>query len=156
MKRFVLVLLALSLVPASLAAAPRPVCQHVDGAGPWPQILVDGETVSLAEARRVVAAFRKSWRGQAMKKGGPVARATAPCMRGDRDYSVSRVAGAAAVARVPSGKLLSGQAEALAGEAWVWEVQFGGASSRLPPSGSFGGFLSADLKTIVIVHWPEG
>ena len=127
-------------------------CQRIEAEGPWPQIL--GGDVTLDEARRVVAGFREAWQVHVLPEADEMARTLAPCMRSDRDYYVSRVSAGEAAARVRDfGRVLWGS---LADHEWVWEVQFAGGSDLFPPSGSFGGFLAPEGRTLVIVHWPEG
>jgi hypothetical protein len=132
----------------------------------WPIVLAPEDApateVTTQQARNVVSAFRRAWRTH-LPELGPVAQELDPRMQSDRDYYVRRISGRAAADRVHSlpeqmgaGRTLIGEPASLPQYDWLWEVSFGGWSERLPPSGSFGGFITPDSETLLLVHWPEG
>lgn len=127
----------------------------IDGADPTP--------VTVAEARRAVGAFRVAWRS--VRHTGAVLRSFTECMRASNEHFVVRRASMdharRGVEQLAAGafatSVLAGSASALGGTGWVWEVYWGGASRRHPPSGPVSAYITPDLRTLLAaVQWPEG
>ena len=123
----------------------------------------DPTPVTLAEARRALRAFRSAWRS--VPHASAVLRSFTECMMGSREhFMVRRVSVDQARRNVESlassgfaTLLLSGSAGALPETGWVWEVYWGGASRRHPPSGPVSVYFSPDLGTMfAAMQWPEG
>ncbi|HSL68854.1 MAG TPA: hypothetical protein VK864_01365 [Longimicrobiales bacterium] len=132
----------------------------------WPIVLAPEDApateVTADQARDVVSAFRRAW-SERLPDLGPIAQQLDPHMQSDRDFYVRRISGRTAAERVlglpdpmRAQSTLAGDPTALRQFDWVWEVRFGGWSERLPPSGSFGGFITPDGDAALLVHWPEG
>jgi hypothetical protein len=118
----------------------------------------DPTPVTMPEARRAVDAFRREWRS--VPHASAVLQSFTECMQAsDEHFIVRRVAvdEARRTLERASEWLLSGSASALPQSGWVWEVYWGGASRRHPPSGPVSAYFAPDLATLVAaVQWPEG
>jgi hypothetical protein len=142
-------------------------CRYPESDRPWPVVLESEDAaapqLSPAEAKKLVAAFRRAWNRDVLPHDGAPARALAPCMQTDRGYYLRRVSGDAAAVRIAalgsagkSDHILHGDPASLSKSNWVWEIYFGGWIDTQVPSGSMGAFLTPDEKLLVAVHWPEG
>lgn len=158
------VIAALLLVAASASAQPAH-CERALGSHAWPETgaaigIADPTPVTEAEARRAVLAFRREWRS--IPHPGAVLRSFTECLSASLEhFVVRRVAlgdarrGVERLAGEFPGSVLGGT-RAWEGE-WVWEVYWGGASRRHPPSGPLSMYLAPDLGTVIAaVQWPEG
>lgn len=161
--------LAVPLLALAGSAAAQPAhCERALERQAWPAPGEPIETtevapVTAAEARRALAAFRRAWR--TLPHPGPVLRSFTECMDASAEHFVVRRVSAAyarrAVEQLASGSfatlVLAGSASALPAEGWVWEVYWGGASRRHPPSGPVSLYFAPDLRTLhAAVQWPEG
>ena len=166
--RALAVSVALALALATPAAAQPSHCERALEPQAWPERGAPIDTtepvpVTAAEARSAVRAFRRAWR--TVPHPGAVLRSFTECMLASREHFVVRRVsvdharrGVEQLAAGPFASLvLSGSASALPAAGWVWEVYWGGASRRHPPSGPVSAYFSPDLRTLhAAVQWPEG
>ncbi len=159
--------LALVLALATPAAAQPSHCEHSLEPQAWPARGAPIDTaepapVTAAEARSAVRAFRAAWR--TVPHASAVLRSFTECMVASQEHFVVRRVSVAHARRgveqlavdFPS-LVLAGSASALPATGWVWEVYWGGASRRHPPSGPVSAYFSPDLRTLhAAVQWPEG
>ncbi|MBX3273758.1 MAG: hypothetical protein KF729_26065 [Sandaracinaceae bacterium] len=154
--------LALLLVAASAgaAAAQPPHCERPVEPSTWP---APGDPIGAAptappspeEARRFVDRFRAAYRG--IRHRDAVLRAYAECMEGYAHFVVRRVEVGEARRSLALSTALAGDASRLPATGWVWEVYWGGASRRFPPSGPVSGYLTPDGRNLLLaVQWREG
>jgi hypothetical protein len=143
-------------------------CERDTGGETWPALGEPVDTtgpapVTHTEARRAVHAFRAAWRS--VPHASAVLRSFTECMDASLEhFTVRRVSVAHArrsVEELATGSfaslVLSGSASALPTTGWVWEVYWGGASRRHPPSGPVSAYFSPDLHTLhASIQWPEG
>lgn len=156
------------LVAPGAASAQPAHCERAHEPTGWPASgaaigAADPTPVTPAEARRAVGAFRSAWRS--VRTASPVLRSFTECMGASYEHFVVRRVAVEDARRGVEGlassgfasSVLSGSAAALSGSGWVWEVYWGGASRRHPPSGPVSAYFSPDLRTLVTaVQWPEG
>lgn len=162
--------LLLGLAPGALAAAQTvPAhCQHSVEAGPWPAVgeafdTTETSPVTASEARARVRAFRAAWRR--VPHPTSVLRSFTECMNASFEhFMVRRVSVAharSAIAGLAAGpfasSVLSGSASSIPADGWVWEVYWGGGSTRHPPMGPVSAFFAPDGTTLLAaMQWPEG
>lgn len=154
--------LALLLVIACAAAASAqpPHCERPREPSTWPAL---GDPIGAApsappspeEARRLADRFRRAYRG--VRHREPVLRAYAECMEGYAHFVVRRVEVGEARRALAHSTAFAGDASRLPATGWVWEVYWGGASRRFPPSGPVSGYFAPDGRTLLLaVQWMEG
>jgi len=94
-----------------------------------------------------------------------VLRSFTECMRASNEHFVVRRVSVGharrGVEQLAAGpfatSVLAGSASALPATGWVWEVYWGGASRRHPPSGPVSAYFTPDLRRLLAaVQWPEG
>lgn len=148
-----LALFALLLLAAPVSAQPAHCERAHPESGAWPAIGepapgTDASPISPAQARRVVAAFRRHW--ASVPHPSAVLRAFTECMTASDEHFVVR-----RVTRDDAARTLGGPGERLDGGGavpdvpWVWEVYWGGASRGFRPSGPVSLYLTPDLGTLV-------
>lgn len=161
--RVALAVVAVALLSASSAVAQPAHCEHALERTPWPATgdpigAADPTPVTMREARRAVAAFRSAWRS--VRHHDAVLRSFAECWSTSYEHFVVRRVSSdearGSIERIGTvGEVLGGSRDPGAG--WVWEVFWGGASRRHPPSGAVSAYLSPDLGTLIAaVRWREG
>lgn len=139
---------------APLRAQPTHCEAAAPGEGPWPAIGepaagADATPITRGEARRVVRAFRRHW-SHVPHEGHVLALFTECMMASEQHFTVRRVSRTdiAQTLRSPAVTLV-GSPDALPELPWAWEVYWGGASRRIPPSGPISAFLTPDLAHLV-------
>lgn len=154
--------LALLLVAscAGAASAQPPHCERPLEPGAWPAAgdpigAAPGAPPTREEARRLADRFRRAYRG--VRHRDPVLRAYAECMEGYAHFVVRRVEVGEARRALRFSTTFAGDASDLPAAGWVWEVYWGGASRRFPPSGPVSGYFAQDGRTLLLaVKWMEG
>jgi hypothetical protein len=157
------VMIALWLA-ASTAAAQPAHCERDTGGHTWPLTGdpiggAPSDPIDRATARARVQRFRAVWR--TLPTRSAVLRSFGECLLASDDhFVVRRISAGEARARIEGLRrefpalILR---EATVPDGWLWEVYWGGASRRHPPSGPISGYLSADGQTLIAaVQWPEG
>lgn len=152
--------LLLVIACAGAASAQPPHCERPREPSTWPAL---GDPLGAAPsappspegARGLADRFRRAYR--AVPHREPVLRAYAECMEGYAHFVVRRVEVGEARRALAHSTAFAGDASRLPATGWVWEVYWGGASRRFPPSGPVSGYFAPDGRTLLLaVQWMEG